>query len=154
MPKKYLVYKDFSGGLNSKTNSRELKPNEVSQCNGLVVDEIGSARTVAPQTSTRVVQDHSATIKLGRGLFAFKSDYSYSSTKDTITARESEYIVIADKATSTFDLLGYDDQSDDHVLTQGLCDLGDSTTCISVFYYCCLLIIYGQGPLRSANPVR
>jgi len=144
MPKKYLVYKDFSGGLNSKTNSRELKPNEVSQCNGLVVDEIGSARTVAPQTSTRVVQDHSATIKLGRGLFAFKSDYSYSSTKDTITARESEYIVIADKATSTFDLLGYDDQSNDHVLTQGLCDLGDSTACISVFYY-------ANGVLRHSD---
>ena len=146
MPKQYLVYRDFSGGLNSKTNPKELKPNELMQAEGVVCDEIGAIRTVSPVTvsADNKEADHDATIKPGRGLFTFKSDYSYSSTVNTITARESEYIVIADKATSTFDLLGYDDQGNDHVMTSGLCALGAGSTFEAVFYY-------ADGALRVAD---
>ena len=141
MPKKYKVYRDFSGGLNSKTNPKDIEDNELVEASGVLVDQKGLIRTNQPSgaggASPKIagITDHSATIKAGRGLFSFKSDYSWGAAADTIEARESEYICIGDKASGEVDLYGYDDDSNDHELNTGVIDLGSNTTTQFEFYY-------------------
>ena len=82
MPKRYQVYRDFSGGINSKSNAKFIKNNELVEASGVLCDERGTLRTSAPSTAgggadkLTGLTDMSATIKAGRGLFVFKSDYS------------------------------------------------------------------------------
>ena len=110
MPKKYKVYRDFSGGLNSKTNPKDIEDNELVEASGVTVDRKGLIRTAQPSNAagsdSKVggITNHSATIAPGRGLFSFKSDYSWGAAADTIEARESEYICIGDKASGEVDL--------------------------------------------------
>ena len=39
MPKKYQVYNDFSGGINSKSNAKFIKNNELVEASGVLCDE-------------------------------------------------------------------------------------------------------------------
>jgi len=139
MPKRYKVYQDFSGGLNTKTNPKLLKDNELSEASGVSVDERGSIRTISPAMiigEAKAVESMPGSMVFpGRGIFAFKSDYSYSSSVNTIAARESEYLCIADENTSQIDLYGYDDNGNDHANTANIMDLGSSTELHAEYYY-------------------
>ena len=145
MPKRYQIYRDFSGGVNTKVNSKFIKENEVVEAQGVMCDERGALRTTKP-SSLRGVDDHSATIYPGRGLFSFKSDYSYSDTVNTLSLRESEYICVADKSNSQIDLFGYNDAADqdDHMMQENILDLGSGTAMQAEFYY-------ADGALRVAD---
>ena len=149
MPKTYQVYRDFSGGVNSKASPKFIKNNELVEASGVLCDERGTLRTNSPSASSSDV-DASFTGKMsgladmeanmvfpGRGLFTFKSDYSYSDTVNTISARESEYICIADRHKSQIDLYGYNDAADqdDHMRQTSIMDLGAGTVLYSEFYY-------------------
>tara|TARA_R100001082_G_scaffold33442_1_gene17315 strand:+ start:891 stop:3710 length:2820 start_codon:yes stop_codon:yes gene_type:complete len=150
MPKKYKVYRNFSGGLNSKTNPKDIDDTELVEARGVTVDRKGLIRTAQPSGSgggspkISGITDHSATIPPGRGLFSFKSDYSWGAAADTIAARESEYICIGDKANGEVDLYGYDDDSNTHELNSGVIDLGSNSTTQFEFYY-------ADGALRISD---
>tara|TARA_R110000824_G_scaffold275630_2_gene464286 strand:- start:7353 stop:10139 length:2787 start_codon:yes stop_codon:yes gene_type:complete len=153
MPKQYKIYRDFSGGINTKSNSKFIKDNELVEASGLLCDERGVLRTCAPSTGDgKTVENMDGNmIKAGRGLFVFKSDYSYSTTANTITARESEYLCIADKNTSQIDLYGYDDQGDDHALMTNQVDLGSGTAMFAEFYYADGALRISDGSFNSNN---
>jgi len=146
MPKRYKVYRDFSGGINTKTDPKLLKDNELVNAAGVVVDKRGKIRTVSPTqasaTGTKMggaLSDMDANmLKVARGLFTFKSDYSFSDTDNTFSHRESEYIIMASKSDAKFSIYGYNDAADqdDHMLQvdpSGL-DLG-SGVLFAVYYY-------------------
>ena len=151
MPKKYQVYNDFSGGINSKSNAKFIKNNELVEASGVLCDERGVLRTVSPSGGDGKVAgdltDMPGNMVIpGRGLFTFKSDYSYSDTANTITARESEYLCIADKRENQVDIYGYNDADDqnDHMMQSNVIDLGSWTALRAEFYY-------ADGALRVAD---
>tara|TARA_R100000656_G_scaffold84316_1_gene61547 strand:+ start:405 stop:3236 length:2832 start_codon:yes stop_codon:yes gene_type:complete len=152
MPKRYKVYSDFSGGVNSKANPKFIQDNELVEAAGVLCDEKGMLRTSSPSLtgggSDKIggLSDMSATIYPGRGLFSFKTDYSFSDAVNTITARESEYLCIADKSNSQVDLWGYNDAGgdDDHQLKTNILDLGSGTAMEAEFYY-------ADGALRVSD---
>jgi hypothetical protein len=151
MPKTYQVYRDFSGGVNSKSNAKFIKNNELVEASGVLCDERGVLRTNSPSGGDGKVAgdltDMPGNMVIpGRGLFTFKSDYSYSDTVNTITARESEYLCIADKRESQVDIYGYNDAADqdDHMMQANVIDLGSWTALRAEFYY-------ADGALRVAD---
>jgi len=151
MPKTYQVYRDFSGGVNSKSNAKFIKNNELVEASGVLCDERGVLRTNSPSGGDGKVAgdltDMPGNMVIpGRGLFTFKSDYSYSDTANTITARESEYLCIADKRENQVDIYGYNDAADqdDHMMQANIIDLGSGTALRAEFYY-------ADGALRVAD---
>ena len=159
MPKKYQVYRDFSGGVNSKSNAKFIKNNELVEASGVLCDERGTLRTSSPATTgTGKIGGLSdmagAMVKAGRGLFVFKSDYSYSTSVNTITARVSEYICIADKNTSQVDIWGYNDNADDHALMTNQADLGSGTAMFAEFYYADGSLRISDGSFNSNSTVQ
>jgi len=146
MPKGFQTYQDFSGGVNTKTNPKNIEANELSEAKGILCDEKGAVRTSSPPAKISGLTDKAATISPGRGLFSFKTDYSYSDTANTLTARESEYICIADAANSEIDLYGYNDNGNDHGLKLDALAAGlGSGSALEAEYY------YVDGALRVAD---
>ena len=92
----------------------------------------------------------------GRGLFTFKSDYSYSDTANTITARESEYLCIGDKYYSQVDIYGYNDADDqnDHMMQSNVIDLGSWTALRAEFYYADGALRVADGSFNSNNTTK
>jgi hypothetical protein len=146
MPKGFQTYQDFSGGVNTKTNPKNIEANELSEAKGILCDEKGAVRTSSPPAELTGLRNIAATISPGRGLFSFKTDYSYSDTTNSLTARESEYICIADAANSEIDLYGYNDNGNDHGLKLDALAAGlGSGSALEAEYY------YVDGALRVAD---
>ena len=160
MPKTYQVYRDFSGGVNSKSNAKFIKNNELVEASGVLCDERGVLRTSSPSASTGKIgglSDMPGNMVIpGRGLFTFKSDYSYSDTANTITARESEYLCIGDKYYSQVDIYGYNDADDqnDHMRQAGVIDLGSGTALRAEFYYADGALRVADGSFNSNNTTK
>ena len=128
MPKQTLIYRDFSGGENTSANPRTIKPNELQLASGVMVDEQGYLSSFYPpqrSTSAAFYQDFTYTVEPGRGLFYFKSDYSYSSTSNTESSGPYHYLLVFDRATGNFSL------SDGVTKTQ----VGDTNIKVPDFYF-------------------
>ena len=147
MPKKLLIYNDFIGGMNKKSHPQTLVNNELVLVEGMLCDEVGSMRTPNPPTKISGLTNMSATISPGRGLFSFKTDYTYSDTINTLSAVKKEYLCIADYATSEVDIYGYNDAADqdDHMIQEAAFDLGSGTNTLEAEYY------YADGALRVSD---
>ena len=146
MPKSFQIYQDFSGGVNTKTNPKNIEVNELSEAKGVLCDEKGAIRTSSPPAKISGLTDKAATISPGRGLFSFKSDYSYSDTANTSALRESEYICIADAANSDIDIYGYNDNGNAYGLKLDALSAGlGSGSALEAEYY------YVDGALRVAD---
>ena len=147
MPKKLLIYNDFIGGMNKKSHPQTLVNNELVLVEGMLCDEVGSMRTPNPPTKISGLTNMSATISPGRGLFSFKTDYTYSDTANTLSAVKKEYLCIADYATSEVDIYGYNDADDqnDHMVQEAAFDLGSGTNTLEAEYY------YADGALRVSD---
>ena len=160
MPKTYQVYRDFSGGVNSKSNAKFIKNNELVEASGVLCDERGVLRTSSPSSSTGKIgglSDMPGNMVIpGRGLFTFKSDYSYSDTVNTITARESEYLCISDKYHSQVDIYGYNDadDQDDYMRQANIIDLGSGTALRAEFYYADGALRVTDGFFNSNNTTK
>ena len=128
MPKKTLIYRDFSGGENTSANPRTIKPNELQLASGVMVDEQGYLSSFYPpqrSTLTERYKDFTYTVEPGRGLFYFKSDYSYSSTADTLASGPYHYLLVFDRTTGNFSL------SDGVTKTE----VGDTNIKVPDFYF-------------------
>ena len=147
MPKKLLIYNDFIGGMNKRSHPQTLVNNELVLVEGMLCDEVGCMRTPNPPTKISGLTNMSATISPGRGLFSFKTDYTYSDTVDTFSAVKKEYLCIADYATSEIDIYGYNDAADqdDHMVQEAAFDLGSGTDTLEAEYY------YADGALRVSD---
>jgi len=146
MPKALRIYNDFSAGINTKSNPKNIEQNELVAAQGVLCDEKGAIRTTSPPAKITGLTDKAATITPGRGIFSFKSDYSYSDTANTLAARESEYICIADVANSEIDIYGHNDADDtnDHALQESVINLGSGSALEAEYYY-------ADGALRVAD---
>ena len=145
MPKRYKVYRDFSGGINTRTDPKLLKDNELVNASGVVVDKRGKIRTVSPSSSEILPgKTDGNMLKVARGLFTFKSDYSFSDEDNTLSYRESEYLMVASKSDAKYSIYGYNDASDqdDHMLQVDPSGLDLGTGVLWSIYY------YAEGAVR------
>mgnify|MGYP002725560829 CR=1 FL=1 len=78
MPKQVLTLNDFSGGLNSVKDPRDIKLNELAVAQNIMVDEQGVIRTPGGMVSHTVIDSQAATLIGGYGLSSFESDYEQS----------------------------------------------------------------------------
>tara|TARA_R100000152_G_scaffold4135_1_gene1440 strand:+ start:346 stop:3678 length:3333 start_codon:yes stop_codon:yes gene_type:complete len=128
MPKQTHIYRDFSGGENTSTSPRLIKQNELQLVSGAMVDEMGYLSSFYPpqrSTKSEFYNDFTYTVEPGRGLFYFKSDYSYSSTADTASSGPYHYLLVFDRATGNFSL------SDGVTKTE----VGDTNIKVPDFYF-------------------
>ena len=80
MPKKVLQIKDYSGGLNSYSDPRDLEENEFQVLDNAVVDEKGIIRVSGALEIKENIDlgfsDYSEEFPIpGEGLYTFKTDY-------------------------------------------------------------------------------
>ena len=107
MPKKTHIYRDFSGGENTSASPRVIKQNELQLVSGAMVDELGYLSSFYPPqkaSATANLKDFTYTVSPGRGLFYFKSDYSYVASGDTADDGPYHYIMITDRSTGNISI--------------------------------------------------
>ena len=123
MPKGFYTLNDFSGGLNSAMDPRDLAENEISEAENIVMDQRKSVRPLGGDTAHTdvglgVTAGH---ITPGYGAFIFESDHEAgSSALDT----GENWLAVMDSKTATVDL--YDKTGDSFNASQ--IDLGTITT--------------------------
>jgi len=88
MPKQLLVLNNFSGGINSLKDPRDIAISEFSLANNIMVDQQGAIRTRGKADGHSYIDTQAATLSGGYGLALLESDY------------ETEPVVI--QATSDF----------------------------------------------------
>ena len=74
MPKQIIEINPFHGGLNSNGDPRDIKINELSQAQDIMVDEIGKVRTMGSHVTHADAPAKAVTISEGHGLFFFLID--------------------------------------------------------------------------------
>ena len=81
MPKQYLRLSDFSGGLNTRFDARDINDNELTAASNVQVYKSGQIFTVTPNADFHADLDRSAgTTTSGYGLFLFKADNDLSNS--------------------------------------------------------------------------
>jgi len=101
VPKQRYVIRDFSGGMNSKRDSRDLQENECAFIQNMSIDALGKIKTAGKLYTHIENQDGSTDLGEyivertagltgggGYGLFYFESDHSRDS-ENTITETKS-----------------------------------------------------------------
>ena len=89
MPKQYHVINDFSGGLNTRKDPRDLRDNELSYVQNMSINDLGKIRTMGFFYDHKEDQDGTTDLSEfiplvsagltgggGYGLFYFESDHS------------------------------------------------------------------------------
>jgi len=101
VPKQYYTIRDFSGGMNSKRDPRDLRENECASIKNMSIDALGKIKTAGKLYAHIENQDGSTDMSEyivertagltgggGYGLFYFESDHSRDS-ENTITETRS-----------------------------------------------------------------
>jgi len=101
VPKQRYIIRDFSGGMNSKRDSRDLQENECAFIQNMSIDSLGKIKTAGKLYAH--IEDQDGSTDLGEyivertagltggggyGLFYFESDHSKASD-NTITLTRS-----------------------------------------------------------------
>ena len=111
MPKQRYIIRDFSGGMNSKQDSRDLQENECAFIQNMSIDALGKIKTAGKLYTHIANQDGSTALGEyivertpglagggGYGLFYFESDHSRDS-ENTITETKSGTALIIHAST-------------------------------------------------------
>jgi len=101
MPKQVATLNDFSGGLNTSSDERDLQPNELTVCTDLDSYQPGSLSLsskfrAAAATVTGGTVDDVTSAELttpGYGLFVFGNDYTFSKTNGSPAATENQEFI-------------------------------------------------------------
>lgn len=123
MPRGFYTLNDFSGGLNSAMDPRDLAENEISEAENIVMDQRKSVRPLGGDTTHTDVGSGltAGHITPGYGAFVFESDHEAgSSALDT----GENWLAVMDSKTAQVDL--YDKTGDS--FNANKIDLGTITT--------------------------
>ena len=101
MPKQYHVINDFSGGMNTRKDPRDLRDNESSYIQNMSINDLGKIRTMGFFYDHKKDEDGSSNLSEyiplvsagltgggGYGLFYFESDHS-NAPEETIILTET-----------------------------------------------------------------
>jgi len=84
MPKQSLVLNDFSGGINSVKDPRDLSDNELVDIDNFMVDQQGAIRTAGGLKTHTDINNQTAKATGGYGLAVLESDYETEPKSNTI----------------------------------------------------------------------
>jgi len=86
VPKQIYTLNDFSGGINSLKDPRDIAVNELVHASNIMVDQQGAIRTRGNADSHSYIDSQAATLSGGYGLTLLESDYETEPTTATATA--------------------------------------------------------------------
>ena len=110
MPKQYYIIRDFSGGINTRQDPRDLRENESSFIQNMSVDALGKIKTVGKMYAHVESQDGDTNLpdeyivridkdfatSGGYGLTYFESDHSRNSEQTIIYTEGSTALAIGE----------------------------------------------------------
>jgi len=97
MAKQFLTFNDFSGGLNTLKDARDIGINEVQGLKNFIGDRQGMLRTVGGITAHEITASLSLmSLQAGSGLFAFSADHKEGASA---TDDGENYIALCDNQT-------------------------------------------------------
>ena len=142
MPKQYLQISNFSGGLNTQFDPRDVAENELTDASNVQVYKSG--QIYSSRVSTTETSRGAGTLTSGRGLFLFKADNDISSNDKSI-----ELLAACDVASGSVDII---EDPFNTILARdntnhlpGIGSLGGSNTGAQFVYY------YVDGALRVCD---
>ena len=107
MPKQHYTIRDFSGGMNSKQDPRDLKENECAHIQNMSIDALGKIKTAGKLYAHIEDQDGSTDLSEyivarvanlngggGYGLFYFESDHSRDSDQTIIETKSGTALAL------------------------------------------------------------
>ena len=113
MAKQYYTIRDFSGGMNSRQDPRDLPENETSYLEDMSVDSLGKIKTAGglydhkedwdgTTDMSEYINECSANINGGGGygLFYFESDHSRDNNQTIIYKRGTTHLSIGNGSTN------------------------------------------------------
>ena len=100
MPKQALVVNDFSGGLNTYQNERDLNVNELTVCQTMTSQKGKTLLSRGSFIAHSEVPTQGATISGGFGLVSFESDYSPVPYEAVDTSQSTNLIFVGDNDVS------------------------------------------------------
>ena len=148
MPKQSLKISSFHSGLNSKSDPRDIKDDELAVLKNASIDAIGKITLSGDDSEIEKDGLDLTNIADGYGLFRFSSDYA----ADASGAR-TDYIIVWDDTTSKFYWLpsGEDDWASPTWLDVSA-DWATGETSIPVYYFVDGALRISDGKLSNDNP--
>lgn len=148
MPKQSLKISSFHNGLNSKSDPRDIKDDELAVSKNVYVDAIGKI-TLSGATSTIVTTGLDLqSLADGYGLFRFSSDYTANASEG-----RTDYIIVWDDATSKFYWLSSDTTAwASPAWLDVSADWATGETSIPVYYFVDGALRISDGELSNDNP--
>ena len=149
MPKQIIEINPFHGGLNNNGDPRDIKVEELSQAQDIMIDEIGKVRMmgshVAHDAGTK-----SVTIEAGKGLFYFSHDrLGAQDASSAQAATGDEYLAMAN-SDSGADIEIYSN-SDTSWSSSARIDLGSDSGLQAVYYYADGNLRVGDADFTNTN---
>ena len=94
MAKGILNISNYSGGLNNKTNSRDIEDNQFQDLDSLSIETPGKLKVMgaAIDYANSITGDRNSEVTLGNGLFQFNADYDIDNTDGTVSNNEMLFI--------------------------------------------------------------
>ena len=86
MPKQLLVLNNFSGGINSLKDPRDLANNELVQASNINIENQGIIKSSGVLASHGTAQAITSEVVSGYGLTVFESDYQFATTTVTLAS--------------------------------------------------------------------
>ena len=120
MPKKAINVNNFSGGLNNKTNPRDLEDSEFTTLNCLDNETPGQLSLFGTSASGPAYSEaHNSKFNQGNGLSYITLDRDPEDTNEALTS--TELYLVNDVHNKNIDLLKIDNQTEEHlgVITYG-----------------------------------
>ena len=110
MPKQIWKINSFEGGVNSKDDPRDLKPNELVSCKSMSVDSVGRIRMIGKAVLDDTIAKSADTpldltaagLQSGYGFFIFSHDYDMLEAENDLkeirepSATETEVVPVAE----------------------------------------------------------
>jgi len=132
MPKESLSLNSFHNGLNSKTDARDIKNDELALCHNISVDDVGKITMSGNKLEIATSGLTLSTLSDGYNLFRFSSDYAADGTTQT----ETDYLILWDDTLGKlYWLPGGSTWSTVATVLDLSSDWGTTQTAQPIFYY-------------------
>jgi len=89
-----LNISNYSGGLNSKTNSRDIEDNQFQDLDSLSIETPGKLKVMGAVNdfTTSITADTATGVKYGNGVFHFNADYDIDDTSGVVENNEILFV--------------------------------------------------------------
>ena len=149
MPKQIIEINPFHGGLNNNGDPRDIKVEELSQAQDIMIDEIGKVRMMGSHVA-HDAGSKSVTIEAGKGLFYFSHDrLGAQDASSAQAATGDDYLAMANSDGGA-DIEIYSN-SDDSWSSSPRIDLGSDSGLQAVYYYADGNLRVGDADFTNTN---